>query len=120
MTNINPNANSLLTQIQAQLQAGRNSPRPTPGQGGTQRPFALPDDEDNANTESVAADRRNRLIARTGPQVDDLSSTDELEDAQARIASFGTGQREAPIGRLSTQANDGRDIPLGQIVDIRV
>ncbi|GHF14359.1 hypothetical protein GCM10017044_05560 [Kordiimonas sediminis] len=53
----------------------------------------------------------------------DLSSQAEVEDAKKRVASFttgGAGTSEAPFGRLSQQRDDGRDVPLGSIIDIRV
>ncbi|UTW55624.1 hypothetical protein [Kordiimonas sp. SCSIO 12610] len=123
MTGINPNTNPLQSQIQAQLQAGRQSNRSDAARltNTVRRPETPVDEQDDAlDTQSVAADRRNRLLARNTRQTDDVSSADELEEAQDRVAAFNSNLREAPIGRLSSQESDTRDVPLGQIVDIRV
>lgn len=52
-----------------------------------------------------------------------LSSAEELQAAKQRAIDFSTtNTREAPFGRLSesVDANGRRNIPLGQIIDIRV
>ncbi|WND03074.1 hypothetical protein QGN29_01680 [Temperatibacter marinus] len=51
-----------------------------------------------------------------------LSSPEELEAAKKKAIEFSSTNREAPFGRLSSSvdANGNRDIPLGQIIDIRV
>jgi hypothetical protein len=125
MTSINPNANPLQSQIQAQLQAGRQSSNRNDTarlNNGIRRTDAPVDDQnDDFEVDSVAADRRNRLIARGARRAEDVSSSDEIEEAQERVAAFSnTSLREAPVGRLSAQSSDVRDTPLGQIVDIRV
>ncbi len=123
MTNINPNANPLQSQIQAQLQAGRQSNRndATRLNDAVRQPNPAIEEQDEAfEAPSVAADRRNRLLARNARSNNDVSSTDELEEAQERVAAFNNNLREAPVGRLSTQQASTRDVPLGQIVDIRV
>lgn len=51
-----------------------------------------------------------------------LSSPEELNAAKTRAAEFSSTNREAPFGRISSNvnANGQRNIPLGQIIDIRV
>jgi transcription elongation GreA/GreB family factor len=123
MTNINPNANPLQSQIQAQLQAGRQSNRNDTARlsNTVRQPNPAIEEQDEAfDAPSVAADRRNRLLARNARSNNDISSTDELEEAEERIAVFNNNLREAPVGRLSTQQSNTRDVPLGQVVDIRV
>jgi hypothetical protein len=124
MAGINPNGNPLQSQIQAQLQAGRQTNRIDTARlaNNIRRPDAPVDAQDEANnTQNVASERRNRLIARNNREINNVSSNDELEEAQERVAAFrNKNLREAPIGRLSEQSEDTRDTPLGQIVDIRV
>lgn len=51
-------------------------------------------------------------------RVADLSSDSELSAAQDKATRFS---REAPLGRSSLMdAAGGRDVPLGQIIDIKV
>ena len=83
MTNINPNASTLLTQIQAQLQAGQDRARTSANQTTIpQRTFPLPDADDGDEITGAGQERRNRLLAPSTPDIEDLSSSEELEDAQ--------------------------------------
>ncbi|TNE64660.1 MAG: hypothetical protein EP335_06785 [Alphaproteobacteria bacterium] len=110
MVDINTNASALQTRLQAQLQSkpGRSSANLTP------RPQDLINDRAEERSSSSK-----RLPALQSGNANTLSSQSELEEASARVADFGANRREAPIGRLSTQASQ-RNVPLGQIVDIRV
>ncbi|WP_286829108.1 MULTISPECIES: hypothetical protein [Kordiimonas] len=119
MVDINPNASGLQSQLQAQLQNGRGAraaankldltPRPTDV---IEERIKARQSEGNRQAPAQQSEKSNRNA--------DLSSSQELEAAQSRVGELGAGQREAPIGRLSTQANSQRDVPLGQIIDIRV
>ncbi|MCJ9428106.1 hypothetical protein [Kordiimonas marina] len=109
MVDINPNASGLQTQLQAQLQAraGKGPAKPV---ARVQSPF-----EKGSETGTGR-----QLIKSANPRTGGLSTDAEIEAATERATSFGAGQREAPIGRISTQAANGRNVPLGQIIDIRV
>ena len=124
MTGINPNGNPLQSQIQAQLQAGRQTNRVDTSRlnNNVRRPEAFVDEQDDANDiQNVASERRGRLIARNTRTANNISSNDELEEAQERVAAFkNQNLREAPTGRLSQQNEETRNAPLGQIIDIRV
>ncbi len=119
MVDINPNAAGLQSQLQAQLQNGRGTraaankvdltPRPTDV---IEERIRARQSEGNRQAPVQQSEKSNRNA--------DLSSAQELQAAQSRVGDLGTGQREAPIGRLSAQASSQRDVPLGQIIDIRV
>lgn len=120
MVDINPNATGLQSQLQAQLQNGRGAraaankldltPRPTDV---IEERIRARQSEGNRQAPAQQSEKSNRNA--------NLSSAQELEAAQSRVGDLSTsGQREAPVGRLSAQAGSQRDVPLGQIIDIRV
>lgn len=120
MVDINSANSALQGQLQAQLQANRVNARPNTSnlnQGGAQQEVAR---EPNARVnDNIPAARR--LPVRQSERTGQLSSPQELEAAQRRVAEeTGVPLREAPVGRLSVQEEQVRNQPLGQIIDIRV
>ncbi|MCK0069991.1 hypothetical protein [Kordiimonas laminariae] len=120
MVDINSTNAGLQGQLQAQLQSNRVNARPNPAnvnQGTPQQEIAR---EPNARVnENIPASRR--LPVRQSERAGQLSTPQELEAAQQRVAEeTGVPLREAPVGRLSVQQEQERNQPLGQIIDIRV
>lgn len=115
MVDINTNASGLQSRLQAQLQGSRGSRPSTSGLDITPRPQDII--EDRIKARQSESDRQ--APAQKSGRTNDLSSSRELEAAQGRVNELGN-RREAPIGRLSAQATAQRDVPLGQIIDIKV
>ncbi|NVJ98389.1 MAG: hypothetical protein HWE25_09565 [Alphaproteobacteria bacterium] len=117
MVDINPNASGLQAQLQAQLQGGRNARASKNGLDLTPRPQDII--EERIKARQSESDRQ--APTQESGRSNDLSSSRELEAAQSRVSELSNNnRREAPIGRLSTQETARRDVPLGQIIDIRV
>ena len=105
MVDINTSTSALQAQLQASQPQNRVNARPSPGDGAA----------GTANPQDVIAP-----VKQNGPS-NQLSSSDEIEDAGRRVAQFtGSSSREAPVGRLSNADSETRDQPLGQIVNILV
>ncbi len=121
MVNINSNSSGLQGQLQAQLQASRDAARQNrvaPDNANQQKENKALDIQRQISPEQLAAAKRD--ASKQAGNSNKLSSSAEIEDAQERVSSSLSNQREAPIGRISSQQNDLRAQPLGQIVDIRV
>lgn len=115
MVDVNTSRSALQAQLQASQQTkvgSRSSYTPDAQRDGFQRKL-----EDRPDL--LAPDRR--APAKPGQKANQLSSSQDLEDASRKAADFGSNLREAPNGRTS-QASLGpsRDQPLGQIVNILV
>ena len=105
---VNPGALTLQAQLQAQLQAATNSvDRPNRSAGSLAAGGAAGDDLQGR---------------KSAPSKGPLVSTErELAKASENAKQFAEAlQREAPVGRLSEQAAQQRNIPLGQVIDILV
>ncbi len=139
---IGPGDTTVQSQIQAQLAANQRAdaeavqPRPRFPQPAAPETLQSRDTaqtvQDRAGNRPLSPQARRDANPGVGPQGSvqtstqraltlldpDVSSVDELEDAEARVGSlFG---REAPAGRTSAQVEENTQPILGQIVDIRV
>lgn len=117
MVDINSNASGLRSQLQAQLQSGRGTGASRNGLDLTPRPQDVI--EERIKARQSESDRQ--APAQKSGRSNELSSSRELEAAQSRVSELeSNNRREAPVGRLSAQETSRRDVPLGQIIDIRV
>lgn len=119
MVDINPNASGLQAQLQAQLQNGRGARSAQNKLDLTPRPTDVIEERIRARQSEGNRQALTQQSERSG-NTSNLSSSRELAAAQNRVSEFGSGQREAPVGRLSARDTVARDVPLGQIIDIRV
>jgi len=119
MVEINSNASGLRSQLQAQLQSDTARRTGRVGDDQAQRPQDIVTRRvDERIGERSEANRQ--APTQRSSRSNDLSSSGELVAAEERVNQLNANNREAPIGRTSQQASSGRNIPLGQIVDIRV
>jgi len=119
MVDINPNASSLQTQLQAQLQASKTGVRPR-GNDANLAPRSQDIAEERIKARSDERGENRQLPVKQSDRANQLSSAHELDQAKARIKQATANNREAPIGRTSTRQSELKNQPLGQIVDIRV
>ncbi len=118
MTEINTGTSGLGSKLQAQLQPARGEK--AEGKGLNLTPSA--DDIIEIRRRRQAAELKDngfQTPASRKARVA-LSSSTEIEEAGERVSQLKTSNREAPVGRLSEQTGVHRNVPLGQIVDIRV
>ena len=119
MVEINSHASALQAQLQAQLQA--NSRRAVKTGTESQRPADVVSNRINEReAESRRSEADRKAPVQKSSRGNELSSSRELVAAEERVVALNANNREAPVGRISTQANSGRNVPLGQIIDIRV
>jgi hypothetical protein len=116
MVDVNPSASGLQAQLQAQLQSGRNARAAKNGLDLTPNPQTII----NERIEARQSESDRQAPAQRSARSNDLSSSRDLEEAQTRVSEFDPNRREAPVGRLSLQSGAQRDVPLGQVIDIRV
>ena len=132
---IDQNSSTLQAQLQAQLRATQDdgsgarrtlNQRADASEAGrdTSRDRLSFRGQDDASGRSGVSQRA--LEAGVSRRRPDISSDQDIAAAQNRVQSLEAGDataapqtREAPVGRLSA-GNDRRDVPLGQIVDLRV
>lgn len=121
---------SLLTQITAQLLSNRREQVPPAGSSGafttslpnireSSPPQALPFSEENDQrlTRDSSSDRSLVRVRGTRSAEElDVSSVEDLDIARENVTNLNA--REAPLGRQSQLVEP--DVPLGQVVDIRV
>jgi len=119
MVDINPNASTLQSQLQVQLQASKTGIKPrSSGVEQTPTQKTVIDERINARRDDSGASRR--LPVKQTDRSNELSSPQELDSAKERVKAVASNNREAPTGRISARQNSLRNQPLGQIVDIRV
>lgn len=121
MVDINTSTSALQAQLQAsQQQQVRPNARPIGGASANSN--ASPQDVVSRRVEArqdiPTPDRR--APAKQTSSSNQLSSSQEIEDAGQRVATLTGNTREAPVGRLSNNSGVERDQPLGQIVNILV
>ncbi len=114
MVDVNPNASSLQAQLQAQLQGSGNRASKS-GLNLTPTPQDIIKDRVDARQ----SEANRQAPPQRSERSSNLSSYQDLADAQDKVSEFDANRREAPVGRLSAQS-DQRDVPLGQVIDIRV
>lgn len=114
MVDVNPNASSLQAQLQAQLQGSSNR---APKSGVNLTP--TPQDIISERVDARQSEANRQAPLQRSERSNDLSTSEDLTDAQNRVTEFDANRREAPVGRLSAQSGQ-RDVPLGQVIDIRV
>ena len=120
MVDINTSTSALQAQLQASQQnrvAGR-------------APVGVSENSNNSAPRNVIAERvgarqdlatpDRRAPVRQASSSNQLSSSEDIEDASRRVSDFTGNRREAPAGRLSNASVEERDQPLGQIVNILV
>lgn len=115
MVDVNTSRSALQAQLQASQQSkvgSRASYTPDAQRDAFQRKL---DDRPDL----IAPDRR--APAKPGQQTNQLSSSQDIENASRKAAEFGSNLREAPNGRTSqTSLGPARNQPLGQIINILV
>lgn len=120
MVDVNPGTSALQAQLQASKAQSKISPRGL--SSGNNRTSVNPQDVIGkriaARTDIPSPDRR--VPVKIESSSSKLSSADEIEDASNRVAQFTGSNREAPLGRPSNESLNGRNQPLGQIVNILV
>lgn len=119
MVEINSGNSGLGAQLQAQLQAGRGKPAARSGVDLTPRATDVIREQLKGQP-GIRSDADRQAPAQRSSRTSDLSSSRELQVAGEKVAQLNANNREAPVGRLSAQTGVQRDVPLGQIVDIRV
>ena len=119
MVEINSNASGLRSQLQAHLQSDTARRTERARDEKAQRPQDVVSKRVDERIGDRSEANRQAPTQRSG-RSNDLSSSRELVAAEERVNQLNANNREAPIGRTSQQASSGRNIPLGQIVDIRV
>ncbi len=121
MVDINANASQLQAQLQAQTRGNRDATALARGAGGVKPNAAALADEKIRDRQDQQAGQNRQLPVKIDDRVANLSSSEELKVARARVdAATGNTNREAPAGRTSERQNALRNQPLGQIIDIRV
>lgn len=121
MVDINTSASALQAQLQANQQTARPGVRTSVSNSSTivaQRPQDVVSKRIDARQDIATPDRR--ASARQSDTSKQLSTSAEIDDASRRAAQFSGPSREAPIGRISGAGGDGRNQPLGQIINILV
>ena len=119
MVEINSGNSGLQAQLQAQLQAGTGRKAARSGVDLTPRSTDVIRDQLKGQ-QGVRSEADRQAPAQKSSRLSELSTSRELQVAGEKVAQLNANNREAPVGRLSVQAGVQRDIPLGQIVDIRV
>lgn len=120
MVDINTSTSALQAQLQASRQtrpAGRDVPAGT-SQNSNTTPQNVISQRIDARQDIPTPDRR-APVKQSG-RANQLSTSDEIENAGRRVAQFTGNSREAPVGRLSNAPEQERGEPLGQIVNILV
>jgi hypothetical protein len=119
MVEINSGNSGLGAQLQAQLQAGSGKRAVRSVVDLTPRATDVIRDQLKGQ-QGIRSEADRQAPPQRSSRSTELSSSRELQVASEKVASLNANNREAPVGRLSVQAGIQRDIPLGQIVDIRV
>ena len=125
---INAKGTSLQSQLQAQLgssqqrntiQSGSPANQP-PLRRGSQSSTLQPPVHQPRVDQTIGDKKRlpSTIAPRTPAPSQRLSTSQELTVAKQKVQSLSL--REAPLGRLSANANAQAYQPLGQIIDIRV
>ena len=119
MVEINSNAAGLQSRLQAQLQSNSGKRATQSAADLTPRPSDLIKEKLGERTREQA-EVRQQAQSRRNDRADTLSTSRELAVAEEKVNQLNANNREAPVGRLSQQSGSQRNVPLGQIVDIRV
>lgn len=121
MVDINTSASALQAQLQGSQQSRLSGKAPA-GASQNSNASATPQDVIGQRVEArqdLPTPDRRAPVRQSGTS-NQLSSSDDIEDASRRVADFTGNRREAPSGRLSNAPAETRNQPLGQIVNILV
>lgn len=110
------NNTSLLSQLTAQVLGDKRPDGPPPPD--KQLSLFNPRGEDRGDLGSAKPRSEAVVRVRGGRSAEELGLSDEADLDAARATISRLTDREAPLGRQSSQRQ--ADIPLGQIIDIRV
>ena len=119
MVEINSGSSGLQSQLQAQLQSNTGKKAAPSRVDLTPRATDVIREQLKGQP-GVRSESDRQAPTQRSSRSNDLSSSRELQVASEKVASLNANNREAPVGRLSAQPGVQRDVPLGQIVDIRV